>query len=118
MGIHAVAQGHLRGVGGILFAEVVGDGQVVLAGVCEGLQGEGLSGLLCGVFVGGGFDLVDYFVVVVGVAYYGHPGVVLGGGTQKCDAPDVDVFDRICYCYFWFGYCFDEWVQVTHHHSD
>ena len=84
MGVGAVAEGELLGAGGILLAEVVGDGLVVLGGLVEGLEGELLASLVRDLVVL--LELSNNSGIVLGVREDADTDVVLGSSTEKGDS--------------------------------
>lgn len=93
MRVGAISQGEvLVAVTGVLLAEKVRNGSVVVGSVLKGLEGISVAARL------GNFallELLEEASVVVGVAEDGDTLVVLCGGAQQRDAANVDLLDSL-----------------------
>lgn len=91
--VGAVAEGQvLFAVTGVLLAEEVGDGSVVVGRVFKGLEGVSVAARLGDLAL---LELLEEASVVVGVREDGDTLVVLGGGTDESDSTNVDLLDGL-----------------------
>lgn len=115
VGVSAVTKREHCAVLGVLFAEEVGNGGVVLGGLFKGLKGESVAG------VGGdgtGGEFLDEDMVVDWIREDGDTGVVLCGGAEKGDTTDIDFLDGFVDGDVYFGDGFLEGVKVTNDKVD
>lgn len=90
MRIGAVSQRDLLNtIASILFAEEVRDGGIVVGGVFEGLECILLTNFLRDVAF---IEFLEKIVIIFRIAEDGYSGVVLGRGSNKSDASNVDFF--------------------------
>ncbi len=93
MGVGAVAERQiLLAIGGVLLAEEVGNGGVVVGSVLKGLEGVQLPARLLDF---AGLELLEELGVVVWVAQDGDASVVLRGGADESDTADIDLLNSL-----------------------
>lgn len=115
VGVGAVTKRKHCAVLGVLFAEEVGNGGVVLGGLFKGLKGESVAG------VGGngaGSEFLDEDMVVDGIREDGDTGVVLCSGTKKSDTSNVNFLDGLVDGDIYFGDGFLEGVKIANDKVD
>lgn len=111
VGVGAVAQRDvLVTVAGVLLAEELGDGRVVVGSVLKSLEGVHLAAGIGDVAL---LELGQEVVVVVGVAEDGDARVVLCGGADQGDTANVNLLDGLGDGDVDLGDCVLEGVQVA-----
>lgn len=91
--VSAISQRHeLVAIAGVLLAEELGDGGVVVGSVLKGLEGVSVAAGLGDLAL---LELSEEASVVVGVAEDGDSLVVLGSGSDEGNAANVNLLDSL-----------------------